>query len=88
MDRDLSGDVVDVLGQLFDAGATALDDGDADTARQVLTSAETVATNKLPEGEFRTEVLRDCRRALDRLDDGAFDAAAEDAAALARRFDF
>jgi len=87
MDQDLSGDVVDVLGQLFDAGATALADRDADTARQVLTSAETVATNKLPHGEFRTEVLDDCDRALDYLDEGAFDAAAARAMALAHRFD-
>jgi|GEM_PF-5480433 len=87
MEQDLSGDVVDVLGQLFDAGATALDARDADTARQVLTSAETVATNKLPHGEFRTAVLADCERTLTLLDAEEFDDAAAQSADIAQRFD-
>jgi len=66
---EFSGDVMDVLGQLFEAGATALEDEDVDTARQTLTSAETVATNKLPEGEFRSRLRDGCRRALAILDD-------------------
>jgi len=75
--EEYSGDVMDVLAQLFDAGATALADGDADTGRQILTSAETVATNKLPEGEFRSRLLDGCREALADLDDGSFGRAAD-----------
>ncbi len=59
---------MDVLGQLFEAGAAALDDGDPDTARQCLTSAETVATNKLPDSEFRSRLLHGCDRALATVD--------------------
>lgn len=67
-ETDFSGDVMDVLGQLFDAGATALDDADRETATSILTSAETVATNKLPDGEFRDHLLHGCERALAQLD--------------------
>lgn len=85
---EYSGDVMDVLGQLFEAGATALaDDTDADTARQVLTSAETVATNKLPEGEFRSTLLDGCERALANLGDGALTPAADRCRAMAREVD-
>ncbi len=59
---------MDVLGQLFESAVTALDDGDPDTARQCLTSAETVATNKLPECEFRSRLLQGCDRALAAVD--------------------
>jgi hypothetical protein len=69
-ERDFSGDVMDVLGQLFDAGATALDDADREMAMSILTSAETVATNKLPDGEFRDHLLHGCERALAQLDGG------------------
>ncbi|WP_220222386.1 hypothetical protein [Haloplanus salinus] len=89
MQSEFSGDVMDVLGQLFEAGARALD-GDAgtaesrpDTARQILTSARTVATNKLPEGEFRDRLLHGCERALATLDDDA-PVAAEHCRAMAR----
>jgi hypothetical protein len=83
---EFSGDVMDVLGQLFEAGATALDDGDPDTARETLTSAETVATNKLPEGEFRSRLRHGCRRALAALDSDPA-AAAEHCRAMARAVD-
>jgi hypothetical protein len=86
---EFSGDVMDVLGQLFEKGARALD-GDAgtegsrpDTARQILTSAETVATNKLPDGEFRDRLLHGCERALATLDADA-PAAAEHCRAMVR----
>lgn len=91
MSSEFSGDVMDVLEQLFEAGARALD-GDAatgsgtDTARQILTSAETVATNKLPEGEFRDRLLHGCERALATLDDDA-PVAAEHCRAMAREVD-
>jgi len=83
---EFSGDVMDVLGQLFEAGTTALDDGDPDTARQCLTSARTVATNKLPEGEFRAHVLHGCDRALAAADTAPH-AAAEHCRAMAREVD-
>lgn len=83
MTDEYSGDVMDVLGQLFEAGARALDDGDRDTARQVLTSAETVTTNKLPTGEFRSRLRHGCERALSILDEDA-PAAAEHCRAMAR----
>jgi hypothetical protein len=86
---EFSGDVMDVLGQLFEAAARALE-GDAgteasrpDTARRILTSAETVATNKLPEGEFRDRLLHGCERALATLDADA-PVAAEHCRAMAR----
>lgn len=79
-ETDFSGDVMDVLGQLFEAAATT---DDADTARQALTSAETVATNKLPDGEFRARLLHGCERALATLD-GDAPAAAEHCRAMAR----
>jgi hypothetical protein len=90
---EFSGDVMDVLEQLFEAGARALD-GDApadgasraDTARQILTSAETVATNKLPEGEFRSRLLHGCERALSTLDADPV-VAAEHCRAMARDVD-
>jgi hypothetical protein len=82
-----SGDVMDVLGQLFEKGATALDDGDGDTAERILTSAETVATNKLPDGEFRSTLLDGCERALAALDDGSFDRAADRCTRMALEVD-
>jgi hypothetical protein len=95
--EEYSGDVMDVLAQLFDAGARALD-GDApsdaadgrprtDTARQILTSAETVATNKLPDGDFRSRLLHGCDRALANLDAGDFAPAAEHCRAMVREVD-
>jgi hypothetical protein len=82
-----AGDVMDVLGQLFENGATALDGGNGDTAERILTSAETVATNKLPDGEFRATLLDGCERALVALDDGAFDRAADHCRAMALEVD-
>ena len=87
---EFSGDVMDVLGQLFEAGARALD-GDTgpvrpDTARQILTSAETVTTNKLPGGEFRDRLLFGCERALSTLDADPV-VAAEHCRAMAREVD-
>jgi hypothetical protein len=50
-------DVVTVLGQLLAATRTALAEGDRETATETLSSARTVATNKLPEGERRATLL-------------------------------
>lgn len=94
-DEEFAGDVMDVLSQLFESGAQALDRsasstpqtaGSADTARRILTSAETVATNKLPEGEFRDRLLHGCDRALSTLDDDPV-VAAEHCRAMARELD-
>ncbi|AZH24554.1 hypothetical protein [Haloplanus aerogenes] len=89
---EYSGDVMDVLGQLFEAGATALDGSTGsrppvDDIRQILTSAETVATNKLPDGEFRSTLLDGCERALANLDERAFDSAAVRCREMAREVD-
>jgi len=83
-----SGDVMDVLGQLFEAGATALGSGDPDpdTARQILTSARTVATNKLPEGEFRERLRHGAGEALAHLD-AAPELAAEHCRSMVREVD-
>jgi hypothetical protein len=96
-ESEFSGDVMDVLGQLFEAAATT---DDADTARQALTSAETVATNKLPDGEFRDRLLHGCGQALTDLDsearrssdsrpdaDGGLELAAEQCRAMVREVD-
>lgn len=81
-------DVVTVLGQLLAATGTALEEGDCETAGETLASAETVATNKLPEGERRAALLHGCGRIRDLLDeatDDDRDAAAEYVAAMERR---
>ena len=89
MHGEFSGDVMDVLEQLFEAGARALDDdggteeSPTDTARRILTSAETVATNKLPDCEFRDRLLHGCERALATLDSDA-PVAAEHCRTMAR----
>ena len=92
-DEEFSGDVMDVLEQLFEAGARAVDSdavsderSPTDTARRILTSAETVATNKLPDGEFRSRLLHGCDRALSTLDDDPA-VAAEHCRAMAREVD-
>lgn len=84
MPTEFPGDVLSVLGQLFEAGAEAAAAGDADTARQVLDSAETVATNKLPDGEFRDELRHGCRRTRRLLADDPPPVAVEGFAAMAR----
>lgn len=80
-------DVVTVLGQLLAATRTALADGDPETASETLASAETVATNKLPEGERRATLLHGCDRIRDLLEeakDEDRDAAAEYITAMER----
>jgi hypothetical protein len=87
---DLPADVVAVLAQLFDEGQTALADDDPATARETVDTAEEVATNKLPEGSLRGQLLHGCAEVRGLLDpeveDGVeTDAAAEYLAAMARR---
>jgi hypothetical protein len=77
-----------VLGQLFSAATAALEDGDADTARSAVTSARTVATNKLPPGSLRARLRHGCRRAVAAIDGDAPPAvAAEYCRAMARAVD-
>lgn len=62
MSEDLPPDVRAVLTQLFAEGRDALAADDRDTAIQTVTTAETVVTNKLPEGAFRDRLLHGCER--------------------------
>ena len=66
--EDPPADALAVLAQLFAEGQEALADGDIDTARETVTSAETVATNKLPEGDLRGQLLHGCGQTLALLD--------------------
>ena len=89
MTDDPPADVLAVLSQLLAETRTALAEGDHDVAEETVTSAETVATNKLPEGERREAVLYGCGRVHSLLDpeDGGVEAdvAAEYVAAMERR---
>ncbi|PSQ30494.1 hypothetical protein BRD06_01900 [Halobacteriales archaeon QS_9_67_15] len=88
MVEDLPTDVRTVLEQLFTEGRRALEADDLDTARESVTSAQSVAANKLPESELRGELLHGCERIAALLDaDGDTEpaAAAEYLAAMERR---
>jgi hypothetical protein len=60
-------DVRASLDQLLAEARAAAERGDTDTARALLDTAETVATNKLPAGERRDRVRWGCAAALDAL---------------------
>lgn len=62
MSEDIPADVRAVLAQLFAEGRDALRAEDRETAVETVTTAETVATNKLPEGTFRDRLLHGCER--------------------------
>jgi len=66
--EDVPADVSAALAQLFEEGQQALEDGDRETCRQTVESAESVATNKLPEGELRGQLLHGCERVHHLLD--------------------
>lgn len=66
--EDLPADVLAVLAQLFAEAQESLADGDVDTAREAVTSAEAAATNKLPEGDLRGQLLHGCAQARALLD--------------------
>jgi hypothetical protein len=68
--EDPPADALAVLSQLVTEGQEALTDGDVDTAREAVTSAEAVATNKLPEGDLRGQLLHGCGQARTLLDPG------------------
>jgi hypothetical protein len=76
--EDLPPDVRAVLTQLFAEGRNALAADERDAALETVTSAEAVATNKLPEGSLRDRLLHGCervRRLLDADPAGAADPA-------------
>ncbi|ELZ37256.1 hypothetical protein [Halorubrum tebenquichense] len=68
-------DVRASLEQLLAAAASAAADGDDETARAALDTAETVATNKLPAGERRDRIRWGCAAAADALPNGDLAAA-------------
>ncbi len=85
---DLPTDVRTVLGQLLAGTRTALAEDEHETARETITSARTVATNKLPRDERREQFQHGCDRILallDADDEVDRDAAAEYVTALERR---
>jgi hypothetical protein len=63
-------DVRASLTQLLAEARAAAERGDLDTARPLLDTAETVATNKLPPGERRERIRWGCAAALDALPNG------------------
>lgn len=88
MGDDLPPDVQDTLVQLLEECATALEEENLSTARETIDSAESVATNKLPEGDLRDHLLHGCGRVSELLDpdeDVESDAAGEYVAAMQRR---
>ncbi len=85
---DIPTDARDVLAQLLEECAAALDEGDCETARDTIGSAQSVATNKLPESDLRGHLLHGCERTevlLDPEGDAEVDAANEYVAAMRRR---
>jgi hypothetical protein len=66
--EDLPPDVRAVLTQLFAEGRNALAADERDAALETVTSAEAVATNKLPEGSLRDRLLHGCERVRRLLD--------------------
>jgi hypothetical protein len=66
--EDLPPDVRAVLTQLFAEGRNALAADERDAAVETVTSAEAVATNKLPEGSLRDRLLHGCERVRRLLD--------------------
>lgn len=77
MTDDVPTDVETVLAQLFAAGQDALEEESFDTCRQVVGSIESVATNKLPEGDRRARLLHGCERIRELLAENEVAAAAE-----------
>lgn len=88
MSEDIPPDVIAVLSQLFEEAHEALEVDDNETCRQTIESAEEVATNKIPEGELRGQLLHGCqrvRRLLDTEEDEEAEAAVEFLTAMQRR---
>ncbi len=62
MTTDVPPDVEAVLSQLFAEAREAFENGDVETGLAAVTTAATVATNKLPEGTLRGELRHGCQR--------------------------
>jgi len=60
--EDIPADVSSALLQLFVEAEEALEAGDIDTCLQTIESAETVATNELPECALRGQIRHGCVR--------------------------
>jgi len=78
-------DVHAVLTQLVEEGETAVTSAEFDTARQTVTTAETVSRNKLPECDLRAQLLHGCEQVHTALNNDCPDAAAEYLRAVGRR---
>lgn len=90
MTGDIPPDVEAVLRQLFSEGQRALENGEVTTARSVVASARTVASNKLPDGDRRDRLRHGCDRVASLLgpeDSPDAEAASEYLAAMERRLD-
>lgn len=87
MPGDLPADVSAVLEQLLAEGQTAIASEDLETARDVVSTAETVSENKLPEGQLRSQLLHGCQRTRVRLDEADAETAREYLEAMERRLD-
>lgn len=82
---DLPSDVHTVLTQLVEAGEAAVDSAEFDTARQTVTTAETVSRNKIPECDLRAQFLHGCEQVHTALNNDRPDVAAEYLRAMGRR---
>jgi hypothetical protein len=80
MTADVPPDVEAVLTQLFREAREAFDSGDVETGVAAVTSASSVASNKLPDGALRDRLLHGCERAK------AVATATEDDAAVAAEY--
>jgi hypothetical protein len=78
---DVPHDVRAALTQLLDSAGRAAETGDTETAASLLDTAETVAENKLPDGDRRDRIRHGCAAARGALPDGDLAAAYADAAA-------
>jgi hypothetical protein len=86
---DVPEDVDAVLSQLLREARASFGDGDAETGVAAVTTAATVATNKLPESQLRAQIRHGCERAeaVAVTEDSDLQAAAEYVAAIERRLD-
>ena len=75
MSDEMPADVRSSLGQLLAEARKAASTGETETARSLLESAQTVATNKLPDGHRRDRLRHGCLSAHDALPDGPLAAA-------------
>jgi hypothetical protein len=86
---DLPADVQAVLDQLLAESRAAFREGDVTTGLSTVTSASTVATTKLPEGDLQDHLRHGCARveAVATDEQAGAAVAAEYVAAMIRRFD-